>query len=87
MCKAENRHSWRIVAATGLEADEAVLDDIDTANAVGEAEFVEGGEQLNRVGVCLLGRDELGRNTVMSVGSLGALRGDWVIVHMSSGGD
>lgn len=54
-----------VITATALETDEAVLDNINTANTVGVAELVESVEELNGVGVCLLGSDELDRKSVV----------------------
>lgn len=63
-----------VIAATALETDEAVLDNINTANTVGVAELVESVEELNGVGVCLLGSDELSGDTLLELdGDVGRL--------------
>lgn len=65
-----------VVAATALETDETVLDNVNTANTVGETDLVEGVEKLNGVGVLLLGSDKLGGNTLLEVdGEVGGLVG------------
>lgn len=64
MGELEDRHGGRVVAATGLESDEAVLDNVDAADAVGVAELVERGEEFDGVGVGFLGGDKLGGDTV-----------------------
>ena len=63
-----------VIAATALETDEAVLDNIDTANTVSVAELVESVEQLNGVSVLLLGSDEFGGDTLLELnGDVGRL--------------
>lgn len=65
-----------VVAATALQANETVLDNVDTANTVGETDLIEGVEKLNGVGVLLLGSDKLGGNTLLEVdGEVGGLVG------------
>jgi hypothetical protein len=76
MGETEDGHGGRVVAATGLEADETVLDNVDTTDAVVETELVQRNEELNGVGVCLLGCDDLGGNTLLEVyGDVGGLVG------------
>lgn len=65
--EAEDGHGGRVVATTGLETDETVLDDVDTADAVHVAELVERDEKLDRLGVGLLGGDELDGDTLLEV--------------------
>ena len=65
-----------IVAATALQANETVLDNVDTTNTVGETDLVEGVEKLNGVGVLLFGSDKLGGHTLLEVdGEVGGLVG------------
>lgn len=74
--EAQDRHGGRVVAAAGLEADEAVLDNVDAADAVHVAELVERDEELDRLGVGLVGGDELGGDTLLEVdGDVGGLVG------------
>lgn len=76
VCKAEDGHSWGVVAATALESDEPVLDDIDTSNSVDFANLVQGAEQLDGLGLLALGGDKLGWETLLEVdGDLGGLIG------------
>lgn len=76
MGEAENGHGGGVVAAAGLEADEAVLDDVDAADAVGEAKLVEEGEELDRVGVRLVAVDDGNRDTLLELdGDVGGLVG------------
>jgi hypothetical protein len=63
MSELEDRHGGGVVAAAGFEADEAVFDNVDAADAVGVAELVESGEELDGVGVGLFGGGELDRDT------------------------
>lgn len=65
MCQSENSHSGRIVAATALESDEAVLDDIDSANTVGLTELVQCAEELEGVGMLALWSDQLDWQTLL----------------------
>ena len=78
MCEAKDGHGGRVVATAGLQTDETILDDIDTADAVHVTELVERDEELDRLGVSLVGCDELGRDTLLEVnGDVGGLvRGD-----------
>ena len=76
MGEAQDGHGRGVVAATGLETDEAVLDNIDAADAVGVAELVERGEELDAVGVRLLGCDELRGDALLEMdGNVGGLVG------------
>lgn len=50
MGSSEDGGSRRLVAPTGLDTDESVLDDVDTADTVFPAEGVEGEEDLDGVG-------------------------------------
>ena len=47
---AEDGEAGRLVAAAGFDADEAVLDDVDAADAVAAGEGVGGEEEFHRVG-------------------------------------
>lgn len=62
-----------LVAAAGLDTDETVLDDIDTANTVTAGNGVSGEEELDGVGNSLLlaslGVLELGGDTLLEVES------------------
>jgi hypothetical protein len=69
MGEAEDGHGRRIVAATGLETDEAVLDNVDTADTVGVAELVERNEELDGVGVGLLRSYHLDGDTLLKMDS------------------
>ena len=76
MCKTQDGHRWGVVAAAGLEANEAILDNVDAADAVCEAELVESGKELDRVGVCFVGGGELDGNALIEVdGDVGRLVG------------
>jgi len=62
------RQSRRLVAAARLEADEAVLDDVDAADAVAAGEGVGGEEEVDRVGdgalLSVFGVDEFNREAL-----------------------
>ena len=76
MGEAEDGHGRGVVAATGLEANEAVLDDVNAADAVCEAELVECDEELDGVGVGLFwGRDFDGNALLEVDGDVGGLVG------------
>ncbi|KAI3485125.1 hypothetical protein L1887_51562 [Cichorium endivia] len=75
----------RLVAAARLDADEAVLDNVDAADAVLASELVEGEEDVDGVGVLLAGGGDLdlGGDALLELdddvlggvwGGLGALR-------------
>ena len=55
---AEDGRGGGLVAAAGLDADETVLDDVDTADAVLARERVEREEHVDGVGVLLLLRGD-----------------------------
>lgn len=63
MRDTKNRRSGGFVAPTGLDADEAVLDDVDASNAVFTSEGVESEEDLDAVGVGLIACRELAGET------------------------
>jgi hypothetical protein len=65
--KAEDRHGGRVIAATALKTNEAVLNNVDATNTVCVAELVQRDEELDRVGVSLLGGDELNGDTLLEV--------------------
>lgn len=54
MSDTQDRSSGGLVASTRLDADETVLDDVDTANTVLAGELIESEEDLDWVGVLLL---------------------------------
>lgn len=54
MCDPEDRSGGRLVAPTRLDADEPVLDNVNTADAVFAGECVEREEDVHCVGVCLI---------------------------------
>ncbi len=54
MSDTQDGSSWRFVASTGLDTDEPVLDDIDTANAMLPAEGVQGNKDIDGVSVNLV---------------------------------
>ena len=58
---AQDRRAGRLVAPARLDADEAVLDDVDAPDAVLAPERVEREEDLDRVGVRLGPRRDLDR--------------------------
>ena len=60
----QTREPGRFVAAARFEADEAVFDDVDAADAVAAREGVDGEEEVERVGDGL-------RRAVFGVGELG----------------
>ncbi len=85
----------RLVAAARLDADEAVLDNVDAADAVLASELVEGEEEdVDGVGVLLAGGGDLdlGGDALLELdddgsrGCLGAVSGLFVSFHMSAGG-
>ena len=53
MCQAKDGDGRGVITATRLQADEAVLDNVDTADTVGLADGVELGEKLDALGVGL----------------------------------
>jgi hypothetical protein len=67
MGEAEDGHGRGVVAAAGLEADEAVLDDIDAADAVGETQLIECDKELDGVGVGLFWGYDLDGDTLLEV--------------------
>jgi len=79
---AEDGGSGRLVAAAGLDTNEPVLDDVDTADTVLAAKGVEGEENLDAVSVLLVivGDDDPGGETTLefdgdALGSLGSILG------------
>lgn len=46
--------TWRLVASTGLNTDESVLDDVDTTDTVLTSESIESKEDFHTIGVSLL---------------------------------
>ena len=50
MCEPEDSAGRRVVSATALEANEARLDNVDSANAVSSGKLVESLEELKRAG-------------------------------------
>lgn len=80
MSKASNGETGGIVAATGLETDETVLNDIDTADTVVVADLVEELEELNGASGLLAINDDLDGDTLLEVdgellGSVGGVLG------------
>lgn len=76
MRQLEDRHGGGVVAAAGFEANEAVLDNVDAADAVGVAELVERNKELDGVGVRLLWGDDLCRDALFELdGDIGGGRG------------
>ena len=81
---AQARQAGRLVAAARLEADEAVLDNVDAADAVAASEGVGGEEEVDGVGdglgLSLVGVDEFGRDALFEdedevLGRVGRLAG------------
>lgn len=62
-----NGKTGGVVAASALETDETVLNNIDSANTVVVANLVQKLEQSNRVGNLTLGGDNLGGDTLLEV--------------------
>lgn len=62
---AEHGETGGLVAATGLETDETVLDDVDTADTVATSDRVGGQENVLSVGGGLVLADELDRQTLL----------------------
>lgn len=50
MCEPEDSAGRRVVSATALEANEARLDNVDSANTVSSGKLVESLEELKRAG-------------------------------------
>lgn len=80
MGKASNGEAGSIVAATGLETDEAVLNDIDTANTVVVTNLVEELEEFNRTSGLLAIDNDLDGDTLLKddgelLGSVGGVLG------------
>lgn len=69
MGQAGNGQTRGVVAATRLEADEAVLDNVDTANTVVVAQLVEQLEDLNRAGRLLTVDSNLCGDTLLELNS------------------
>jgi hypothetical protein len=89
---AQARKTRGLVAATGLEADEAVLDNVDTANTVLAGNGVDGQEELGGIGDGLAARElDLDGETLLEVqdkvlGLLGGLGGvDGQLPHVLRG--
>src|SRR4026209_2061220 len=55
----QNRHARRFVNAARLHADETILDDVDTPDAVLTAELVPRLEQRHRIELLSIDRDRL----------------------------
>lgn len=75
-----NGKTGGIVAASALEADETVLNNINSANTVVVANLVQELEESNRVGLLTLRGDDLDGNTLLEVngevvGSIGGIDG------------
>lgn len=65
---AENGETWGLVASTGLESDETVLNDINTSNTVAAADGVGLKEELKGAGdVLALGVLEGDRDTLLEI--------------------
>lgn len=80
MSKASNGKTGGIVAATGLETDETVLNDINTANTVVVTNLVEELEELNGASGLLAIDDDLDGDALLEVngellGSVGGVLG------------
>ncbi len=91
VCDAQDGCAGALVAPTRLDADEAVLDNVDPPDAVLPREGVEREENLHGVGPCLVPRSNFeGRPVLNSIvicsGTSGADSGDAVSFHMSVGG-
>ena len=92
---SEDGGSGRLVASAGFDANESVLDDVDTADTVFPSEGVEGEEDLDWVGDFLgVSRDdELDRETGLELNSdafgvLGSVLGSGgQLPHISRRGD
>ena len=64
---SEDSRSWALVAPTGLYADEPVLNDIDSSDAVFTPEGIESIENVNGIGVDLVADGELDRKALFKV--------------------
>jgi hypothetical protein len=91
---AQARKTRGLVAATGLETDEAVLDNVDTANTVLAGNGVDGQEELGGIGDGLAaGELDLDGETLLEVqdkvlGLFGSLCGvDGQLPHVLGGSD
>ena len=71
VCGAEACQAGRLVTAAGFEADEAVFDNVDAADAVAAGDGVGGEEEVDGVGDGLLaaffGVDQFSRQTLFEV--------------------
>jgi hypothetical protein len=76
VCDTKDGSSGRLVATTRLDTDEAILDDIDTSDAVLAGKRVEDEEDLDLVGVLLAASMDLDGETALELdGDLLSLSG------------
>ena len=60
VCGPQDGEAGRLIAASGFDADEAVLDNVDAANAVLAGQSIDSEEELERVGRGCSRRGEFG---------------------------